>query len=101
MGFRKVCFFFVWCHSFSYTDHQAFELLIKLKRAYRKYNTRLTRWLDILSHFDISMEHTVGKQLQMTDFLSRHPTEETSTEETYGKECAINILSDFARTNHK
>ena len=33
------------------TDHQAFQPLLKKNRAHKQYSARLSRWLDILSHF--------------------------------------------------
>ena len=78
-----------------YTDHQALAPLIKRNQAYRRYSARLTRWVDRLAHFDISIKHTAGKSLVLTDYLSSHPTEEATTEETHDQEYVINILSEL------
>ena len=40
-----------------YTDHQALEPLIKRNRSNKQYSARLTRWLDRLTHFDISIQY--------------------------------------------
>ena len=65
-----------------YTDHQVSESKIKRNRGYQKNNARLTRWLDGLEHFDNSIKCMAGKILALTDYSSRHPTEEVTAEET-------------------
>ena len=60
------------------TDHQALQPLLKKNRAHKQYSARLTRWLDRLSHFDVNIQYTAGKNIPLTDYLSRHlivPTE--------------------------
>ena len=47
------------------------------------------------------MKHTAGKNLVLTDYSSRHPTEKTTTEETHDEEYGINILSELFKINHK
>ena len=55
------------------TDHQALQPLLKKNRAHKQYSARLTRWLDRLSHFDVNVQYTAGKNIPLTDCLSRHP----------------------------
>ena len=55
------------------TDHQALQPLLKKNRAHKQYSARLTRWLDRLSHFDVNVQYTAGKNIPLTDYLSRHP----------------------------
>ena len=86
---------------FLYTDHQALETLIEPNWAYLKHSARLTRWLDRVPYFDISTKHTTGKNLALTDNLTRHPTEEATTEETHEEEYVITILSEHFKLNHK
>ena len=54
------------------TDHQALQPLLKRKRAHKQYSARLTRWLDRLSNFDVNVQYTAGKNIPLTDYLSRH-----------------------------
>ena len=55
-------------------DHQALQPLLKKNRAHKQYSARLTRWLDRLSHFDVNVQYTAaGKNISLTDYLSRHP----------------------------
>ena len=84
-----------------YTDHQALEPLNKRNRSDRQYSGRLTSWLDRLDYFDFSMKHTAGKSLALMDYLSRHPTEESTTEEVKDEEYVINILSKLFKLNQK
>ena len=84
-----------------YTDHQALEPLIKRNRSNKQYSARLTRWLDRLTHFDISIQHTAGSNLKFTDYLSRNPVEGATPEENYDEEYVINILAEQAGLNLK
>ena len=53
-----------------YTDHQALEPLNKRNRCNKQNSTRLTQWLDRLTHCDISIQHIAGSILKLTDYLS-------------------------------
>ena len=86
---------------FLYTDHQALEPLIKRNRCNKQYSARLTRWLDRLAHFDISIQHIAGSNLKFTDFLSRNPVEGVATENVYDEQNVINILTEQAELNLK
>ena len=55
------------------TNHQALQPLLKRNRAHKQYSASLTRWLDRLSHFNVNVQYTAGKNIPLTDFLSRHP----------------------------
>ena len=54
-------------------DHQPLQPLLKQNRAHKQYSPRLTRWLDILSYFDVIVQYTAGKNIPLSDYLSRHP----------------------------
>ena len=54
-------------------DHQALQQLLKRNRAHKQYSAWLTRWLDRLSHFDVNVQHTAGKNIPLTGYLRRHP----------------------------
>ena len=64
------------------TDHQALQPLLKRNRTHKQYGARLTRWLDRLSHFDVNLQYTAGKNTPLTDYLSRHPIANTAENET-------------------
>ena len=86
---------------FFYTDHQALEPLIKRNRCNRQYSARLTRWLDRLAHFDIAIQHIAGSILKFTDFLSRNPVKNATTEAVYDEQYVMNILSEQVELNRK
>ena len=86
---------------FLYTDHQTLEPLIKRNRCNRQNSARLTRWLDRLAHFDIAIQHIAGSNLKFTDFLSRNPVENATTEDVYDEQYVINILSEQAELSFK
>ena len=60
-----------------YTDPQALEPLIKRNRCIKQYSARLTRWLDRLTHFEISIQYIAGSNLKFTDCLCRNPLGES------------------------
>ena len=67
------------------TDHQALQPLLKKNRAHKQYSARLTRWLDRLSHFGVNFQYTAGKNIPLTDYLSRHPIIPTEIAELQNK----------------
>ena len=75
-GLEKIRFYLYGKKVYLYTVHQALEPLIKRNRCNKKYSARLTRWLDRLTHFDISIQHIAGSNLKFTDYLSRNPVGE-------------------------
>ena len=75
--------------------------MIKRNRTHRQYSARSAKWLDILAHSDISKKHTTGKILVLTDYRSRHPTEEATNEEIHDEEYLVEILSELFQLNHK
>ena len=74
------------------TDHQALEPLIKRNRSNKTYSARLTRWLDRLARFTITVNHIAGKHLALTDYLSRNPTAPPQTDDAYNEEYVINNI---------
>ena len=58
-----------------FSDHEAVETLLKKKnKSNKQYSSRLTRWLDRLNHFDITLKYTAGKEIKVMDFITRNPT---------------------------
>ena len=100
-GLEKFRFYLYVKKVYLYTDHQALESLIKRNRSNSQYSARLTRWLDRLTHFDISVQHIAGSNLKFTDYLSRNPVGGATPEEIYDEENVINILTEQANMNIK
>ena len=67
------------------TDQQALQPLLKKNRTHKQYSARLTRWLNRLSHFDVNIQYTAGKNIPLTDYLSRHPIVPTDIAELENK----------------
>ena len=82
-GLEEVRFFLYGKLVHLYTDHQALEPPIKQNRAYRQYSALLMNWLHRIAHSDISIHYMARFNLNLTNSLSRHPTEEASTAEDY------------------
>ena len=95
LGLEKFRFYLYGKKVFLYTDHQALEPLIKRNRCNKQYSARLTRWLDRLAHFDISVQHIAGSNLKFTDFLGRNPVEDATTENMYDEQYVMNILNSY------
>ena len=85
MGFRILQVFCIWKRVNLLTDHQALQPLLKKNRAHKQYSAQLTRWLDRLSHFDVNVQYTAGKNIPLTDYLSRHPIIPTEIAELENK----------------
>ena len=100
-GLEKFQFYLYGKKVYIYTDHQALETLIKRNRSNRQYSARLTRWLDRLTHFEISIQHIAGSNLKFTNYLSRNPVGRATPEEIYDEEYVINILTEQAKLNIK
>ena len=100
-GLEKFRFYLYGKKVHLYTDHQALEPLIKRNRSKKQYSARLTRWLDRLTHFDISIQHIAGSNLKFTDYHSRNPVGGAIPEENYDEEYVINILTEQAELNLK
>ena len=75
------------------------EPLLKRNKTNKQYSARLTRRLDRLNHFDISLKYTAGKEIKITDFVSRNPTETAEPEENYKEEFVINAIAQLATVN--
>ena len=82
-----------------FSDHQALEPLLKKNKTNKQYSARLTRWLDRLNHFDITLKYTAGKEIKFTNFISRNPTENADPEEKYEEEFVINAIAQLATVN--
>ena len=54
-----------------------------------------------LAHFDIAIHHFAGSNLKFTDFLSRNPVKDATTEDVYDEQYVINILSEQVELNMK
>ena len=50
------------------TDHPALLSIMKEHRSNKSNNSRLTRWIDRLLHFDFNIEHILGAKMGLVDF---------------------------------
>ena len=78
-----------------FSDHQALEPLLKKNKTNKQYSARLTRWLDRLNHFDITLKYTAGKEIKFTNFINRNPTENADPEENYEEEFVNNATRNL------
>ena len=101
MGIGKILILSIRKKVYLYTDHQALEPLIERNRCNKQYSARLTRWLDRLTHFDISIQDIAGNNLKCTDYLSKNPVGGATPEEKYVDEYVITILFEHAKLDSK
>ena len=100
-GLEKLRFYLYGKKVHLHRYHQALEPLINWNWCNKQYSASLTRWLDRLTHFDISIQHIAGSNLKFTDYLSRNPVGGATPEENYEEEYGINILTEHAELNLK
>ena len=80
-------------------DHQAVEILSKRNLANKQYSARLTRWLDRLINFDISLKHTAGKENEFSNFVCQTLTKNPDPEKNYEEEFLIHAIARLATVN--
>ena len=74
---------------------------MKKNKSNKQYSAQITRWLDRLNHFDITLKYTAGKEIKFTDFISKNPTEIAEPEENYEEEFVINAIAQLATANYR
>ena len=82
-----------------FSDDRALEPLLERNKVNKQYSAQLTRWLDRINHFDISLKHTAGKEIKFPVFISRKPTEILEPEKNNEEEFVINALAQLASVN--
>ena len=72
---------------------------MKRHRSNKTYSAKLTRWFDLLAHFEINITHIAGKHLALTNYLSQKPISKPESVENYDEEyvtiCIIPLLEFF------
>ena len=84
-----------------FSNHQALEPLLKKNKSNKQSSARLTRWLDRLNHFDITLKYTAGKEIKFTDSISRNPTKIKEPDDNYVEEFVINAIAQLATVNYR
>ena len=62
-------------HRKQFTDvkeHRALLSILK-KNCSKSYNSRLSRWIFRLLHFQFDIQHLPGAKMRLVDYFSRHP----------------------------
>ena len=71
---------------------------MKQNKVSKQYSA-LTRWLDRLNHFDISLKHNADKEIKFTDFIRYNPSKNLEPEENYEESFVINAIAQLATVN--
>ena len=75
------------------TDHRALLSVLKSHRSNKSYNSRLTRWIDRLLHFDFNIEHIPGTRMGLVDYISRQPNQKAKSVTQYDEEFMVATIS--------
>ena len=77
-----------------YTNQQTFAPLKKRKSTYRQNSAGQTRWPDRLVHFDASLQHTAGNNLNFMEHVSGPPVKNKSSKRNLRRIICPYLLSD-------
>ena len=65
------------------TDHRALLSIMKEHWSNKSYNSRLTRWVDLLLPFEFYIEHIPGAKMGLVDYISRQQNQEAKVKNEY------------------
>ena len=68
---------------------------LRNKRAIKTYQSRLVRWVDKLLPFDFTVNHLAGKEMGMTDYLSREASGEPEPVSNYDEKFVVASIKNF------
>ena len=80
------------------TDHRALLLIKREIRANKSYNSRLTRWVDRLLHFDFTIDHLPGSKKGLVDYISRDPQQKAVKISVYDKQFIVAKMDVIKRS---
>ena len=66
-------------------------------RAYKTYNSQLTRWVDTLLPFDFTINHLRGSKMGIVDYISRDPQQKAVNISAYGEQFIVAKLDVIKR----
>ena len=71
------------------TDNRALLSIMRENRAKKSHNSRLTRRVDRLLHFDFTIDHLPGSKMGLIDYISRHPQQKAVNISTYDEQFIV------------
>ena len=77
------------------TDHKVILSALRNNRANKTYQSRLVRWVDKLLPFDFTVNHLAGKEMGMTDYLSREASGEPEPVSNYDEKFVVASIKNF------
>ena len=80
------------------TDHRALLSIMRENRANKSYNSRLTRWVDRLLPFDLTIDHLPGSKIGLVDYISRDPQQEAVNISAYDEQFIVAKLDVMKRS---
>lgn len=79
------------------TDHKALLSALKNNHANKTYQSGLIRWVDKLLPFDFEVEHLAGKEMGITDYLSRDASGEPEPVSSYDEKLFVASINNFLK----
>ena len=75
------------------TEHRALSFILKEHRSNKSYNSRLSRWIDRLLPYNITIEHMSGAKMGLVDYISRNPFAKAKKIFTYDEHFVVATIS--------
>ena len=83
------------------TDHRALPSIMRENRANKSYNSRLTRWIDILLPIDFTIDYFLGSEMGLVDYISRDPQQEAVIISAYDEQFIVAKLDLIKRSEKR
>ena len=80
------------------TDHRALFSSMRENRANKPYNSRLTRWVGRLLTFDFTIDHLLGSEMGLVDYISRDPQQKAVNISVYDEQFIVAKLNLIKRS---
>ena len=77
------------------TDHKALTSALGEHRSNKRYQSRLTRWVDQLLPYQFKVIHIPGKDMGIVDYLSREPNGEPWPESEIDERFVVASIENF------
>ena len=77
------------------TDHKALVSALDENKSNITYQSRLTRWVDRLLHYQFKVVHLPGKDMGIVDYLSRNPKGEPWPESVLDEKFVVKSIESF------
>ena len=71
------------------TDHRVLLSILKEHRCNNSFNSRLSRWVGRLLHYQFKIEHLPGAKMGLVNYISRNPYQPVKSFSKYDEELLV------------